>query len=35
MGQRPPRFTNENPQNFGKLKDDFNKIDMLQQAIQN
>ena len=29
MGQRPPRIVNENPQNFGRLKDDFNKIDML------
>ena len=29
MGQRPPRIVNENPQNFGRLKDDFNKMDML------
>jgi hypothetical protein len=27
--QRPQRFVNENPQNFGRIKDDFNKIDML------
>ena len=30
---RPGRTDNDQMQNFGKLKDDFNKIDMLQQAI--